>query len=666
MTLSLGVISSIIFCGISIFSIIEILIKIFHSNKSLMINTHVDKLQEELTNKISSGLAISDNDLKDFRCLFDECIIKEEYYIIQNIVEKNGTLFRDFLKNSIGNGSEKSRESFDSILKFNCMQLDFCKSIKSDTIIKKIARQQYENLKFCADNNLSDWYKQYFDEIKIYLMCKNDNSSQNEITKNMFMYMFKINVFLIKKNNNDLFMYTIEEIQNFVVMYIFEYRDAILDNFVNYNFYMLSHCRENSNDEWFEKIRKVLCDFTKNVFVKDFPFNTFKSYYALIFNYYCDNNKEKALEFCKDTISIFTSDINSTELMSFKYFCIDRLYDISNEDFVFQEKIFELHIDILDLSMSVSTKQDKIMLPELEKLIFNVRRLKDSYSIYLDKYKSLLNSCIIADRPHHFYKFLNVINLVLSKTNLSGKELQKDLINIYFWAIIRSSNIANKNFYKISFELFEDAIKALDNNNQISENLGKHIISMLRDLAENSYVKNKEIVKEAINLLREISTEDKTLYFLLNYSECTQYLYRSIFSIGTNCIENNYEEGVRMISNTIGWSIIWNIKRNTKNVKYLIDKAIDLYEISEKMEISKATKFFIATLFTTIGAYCCKDAKLYTYRSKIINDLKVPVDMITTAARLRTSESETWNDLFDNKTEEYTAIFISEYKKKHQ
>ena len=40
--------------------------------------------------------------------------------------------------------------------------------------------------------------------------------------------------------------------------------------------------------------------------------------------------------------------------------------------------------------------------------------------------------------------------------------------------------------------------------------------------------------------------------------------------------------------------------------------------------------------------------------------------MITKAERLRTSESETWNDLFDNKTEEYTAIFISEYKKKHQ
>lgn len=102
-----------------------------------MINTHVDKLQEELTNKIKSGLALSDNDLKDFRCLFDECIIKEEYYIIQNIIEKNTTLFSDFLKNCIGNDPEKSKESFDSILKFNCMQLDFCKSIKSDMIIKK-------------------------------------------------------------------------------------------------------------------------------------------------------------------------------------------------------------------------------------------------------------------------------------------------------------------------------------------------------------------------------------------------------------------------------------------------------------------------------------------------------------------------------------------------
>ena len=398
-------------------------------------------------------------------------------------------------------------------------------------------------------------------------MCKNDNSSQNEITKNLFMYMFRINIFLVKKNNNDLFMYTIEEIQNFVLMYIFEHKDVSLDNFVNYNLLMLLHCTKNKNDEWIEKIHRSICDFTKDFFVKNYQFNTFKTYYALLFNYYCENDKEKALAFCKDTINVFTNDINSTELISFKYFCIDRLYEISNEDFVFQEKIFELHIEILEISISVSTKQEKILLPELEKLIFNVRRVKDSYSKYLDKYKSLLNSCIIADRPHHFYNFLNIINLILSKTNSSDKELQQDLFNIYFWAIIRSSNVANKNFYKISFELFEGGIKALDNNKQISENLGKYIISMIRDLAENNYVKNKEIVKEAINLLREISTEDKTLYFLLNSSECTKYLYRSIFNIGTNCIENNYEEGVRMISNTIGWSIIWNVKRNTKKCK---------------------------------------------------------------------------------------------------
>ena len=108
------------------------------------------------------------------------------------------------------------------------------------------------------------------------------------------------------------------------------------------------------------------------------------------------------------------------------------------------------------------------------------------------------------------------------------------------------------------------------------------------------------------------------------------------------------------------------LNETQKNVKYLINKAIELYEISEKMDISKATRFFIATLFTTIGAYCCKDVKLYHYRSKIIDELKIPVDMITTAARLRTSESETWNNLFDNKTEEYTNMFIAEYKKKHQ
>lgn len=92
------------------------------------------------------------------------------------------------------------------------------------------------------------------------------------------------------------------------------------------------------------------------------------------------------------------------------------------------------------------------------------------------------------------------------------------------------------------------------------------------------------------------------------------------------------------------------VKRsNHNNVNYLIDRAIDLYEMTVEMELSKTTRVFIATLFTTIGAYCSKDVKLYTYRNRIIKRLKAPIDIIKVAARLRTSENDTWDELFDKK-----------------
>ena len=666
MGLALGVVSSIVFCAISIATIIEILVKIFLSNKALMINSHINKIEGELVNKIESGVSFSNDDLKDFRYLFDECIIKEEYYIIQNIVEKSGNLFREFLKNCIGTSPKELEKSFDSLLKFNCMQLDFCKSIKSDVLIDKIANQQYKNLKFCIENYQSEWYKKYLNKIKIYLVCKSEHDSRYAITKDLFYYIYKTNMLLVENDNKNLLLHTLKEIQEFVSLFKFECKQVEIDNFVTYNYAMLSSCIEKEYHDAFKTISEYLCEFTKNVFIKDIAFSKFKSYYALIFNYHCEHDKNKAIEFFEDTMATFHHDINSTEFMSFKYFCVNELYDLSKEDIKFHEKVFNLHIDILNLSMSSSVKPDKVLLPDLEKTILQERTIKEIYVKYIKTYKTILNTCIIENEAQHFYKFLNCVNSVLNKTESKDKDLQIELLDIYVWAIIRTKNLANKNFYKIAFELLEDVIKDIDRTKQISENLGNHIICILLELAESFNSKNREIINSSIELLREFSREGKTLYFLLNYPKCMSSLHKALFKIGTNCIENNYEEGVRMISDTIGWLIIANIKRsNHNNVNYLIDRAIDLYEMTVEMELSKTTRVFIATLFTTIGAYCSKDVKLYTYRNRIIKRLKAPIDIIKVAARLRTSENDTWDELFDKKTDVYTKAFISAYKEQH-
>ena len=84
------------------------------------------------------------------------------------------------------------------------------------------------------------------------------------------------------------------------------------------------------------------------------------------------------------------------------------------------------------------------------------------------------------------------------------------------------------------------------------------------------------------------------------------------------------------------------------------------------MDVSIATQTFIATLFTTVGSYCSKDPSLYQYRNRIIKNLNVSSDLIETAVILRTKESDTWNDLFENKTDYLTKAFLKAYRKYHK
>lgn len=668
MSFSLEAISSISFCLMTSYTIVEIFIKIFASNKSLMITSHINKLEKDLEKKLESGCTLSSNDIKDYRYLFDECVVKEEYFTIQNMVENGGQLFRTFLKNCIGKTTiDNLEKSFETILKFNCIQLDLCKSINSNLLLTKIAIQQYENLKFCIDNLQTEWYKRYLNDIKFYLTFKKETTaSQNEIASNLFYMMHKIVLYLIENNNDSLAEHTLDTIQTHISKYRFVHKDAELKNFASYNYHLLNKCQEIGNEKWFIKISENLKEFPKSINFKDVKFNTYKSYYALIFNYFCKNDKNKALLFCESTIKTFDYDINSYEFSSFKYYCINELYSLSENDEQFKEKVYTLHIEILNRSLSAQNKPDIIVIPDLNEIILSSNYDKEKYERNIDKFQSILNTCIIENEATHFYKFLRCINDVIVKTESRQKDIQILLLNVYFWSIYRSRNLANRNFYKISFELLEQAIIDLDKERVISDNLGKFIINEISEFAKKTNYDNSEIIISSINLLSEFIEDGKSLFFIINSPERKKQLYRSLYCIGTDCIENSYEEGIRRISNAIGWAIISCIKHSSiDHAYYLIDRAIDLYELSIKMDFSKATQVFIATLFTTIGAYCSKNHNLYNYRKRIIEKSTITLDILKIAAKIRTSESEIWNDLLDNKPEELTSIFLAEYKKKH-
>ena len=129
-------------------------------------------------------------------------------------------------------------------------------------------------------------------------------------------------------------------------------------------------------------------------------------------------------------------------------------------------------------------------------------------------------------------------------------------------------------------------------------------------------------------------------------------------------MENGFEDGVRGISNALGWLIIHYLKNNDDNsVEYLMNRASELYNIAITMNISHKTRMFMLTLFTTIGAYCCRPGIKGKHLNRIINAIKNEnIKYVETAVRLRTSENDMWNDLYDGKTDELTQKFMEKYR----
>lgn len=77
------------------------------------------------------------------------------------------------------------------------------------------------------------------------------------------------------------------------------------------------------------------------------------------------------------------------------------------------------------------------------------------------------------------------------------------------------------------------------------------------------------------------------------------------------------------------------------------------------MEVSPKTQMFLLTLFTTVGSYCCKEPGYKKYLDAVLKGIKhESLEHIQVAIRLRTSENDMWNELFENETPKLTKAFL--------
>jgi hypothetical protein len=259
-----------------------------------------------------------------------------------------------------------------------------------------------------------------------------------------------------------------------------------------------------------------------------------------------------------------------------------------------------------------------------------------------------------------------MLRQLLAKTTQQQKDLQKRLLEIFFWLFRKTIVLVNQQFFELTFDFFQQTLEDMDKNRAISSGLGKFLLSRIAKAHSGTRRDNEKLTILSIELLFSFMTEGEEYYFVVSNPEQRKFLYRSLFNIGTECIESNFEEGLRKVSNALGWLIIYNLKHSTQgHTTYLIGRASELFYLAKKMDVSKKTQMFLLTLFTTVGAYCCKDPSYKQHRDAVIDSIKdESIERIRIAVSLRTSENDMWNDLYENKTEYLTKEFLKALESK--
>lgn len=655
------------FCLATLIVIIDVLLQIYQTNKSFMVNSYVDEfcvaLKKELDN---SNNTINNSTFNDVRALFDESIVKAEYSIAQNITEKIGDIFREFLESCIGmigSGAkpESIENSYRKIIDINMYQLSVCDKINSQLLIDRIVRQQKKNLQFCIRTNQYEWFKIYLSAYNRELF-EAQKDGKSELAEEFFSLYIGIFNMLAQAKKYEWIESVTNELASMTSSLMYAYNNV---NLCAYSKFLsgATICSFKLNDEKvIQLIDKSLLNLTKLIFLTRHSFRDIKIYFNLIFQTATHTSPKKALSFLQMLNNSHAAYIDS-DVNEFLLQCYYRFYDMETVNDTDLFLVLEQHIETLCNIISLKEQyQGTVLLPDFHDLVFERRYNSEDISKVVAMIRKLLNYSIEVGNFPAYYAILQEVNELLSSTHKQQKDIQIKLFDIYRVCIRKTRDLTSKQFGEITFSSLKECIAAIDKERAISNDLAEFIISSLSKIAISGYISNTFVVSNIIGVFMDLLSEDNTAAFLTDI-ERKQQVFRGVFNIGTNCIESNDEEGLRHVSNALGWFIIYSIRQQARpSVLYLLDRASELLSISKKMDIGSTTKIFMLTLFTTVGPFCCLTQQYKQYLAKVISCIQdESIERVRVALSLRTVENDIWNDLYDNQTKELTAQFLSAF-----
>lgn len=619
---------SVWFILVSLVSVAIISWDVYHAHQTLMVNTYIDRFFDRVSKNFdASECKISSTALEQIRYIFEESLGKEEYYTARNISKKTGETFRTFLRNYIGisevAGRSEVETAFEDIATFHIELLDLCKNLKSELLIEELVKQQYQNLRFCVEKQQYEWFKEYLHQYNLFVfeMHKEENA---QITDLLYITYIKLLRRLIRDDKDEWIEYTLHELELLTLTYIYAYNKLNIRNYVMMLVNALEMSIKEKKQGYYQKFFSRFEQFTRRKCVERGAFNDIKIYYSYLFSVLIKEDFQKAFDFLKVILKCRVKGVEDSALLEFKLYCVEELSKQTHTQPDMQDSLFESHINVLMEVIDLKRDYDGyLVLPAFFERIKAQDCPNDRIENTLDALKRLLSYCLIKDNIPVFYTLLKAISEALSATQQQQKGLQKALLEIYYWVFSKTTILVNQQFFEIAFDSYGIAIEEMDQNNAISSDLGQTIIKEIAYCAQGSNQEDRKLAVLAIDLLFSFLSKGTTIRFASVTADQKRLLYKSLFNIGTKCIENNFEEGLRRVSNSIGWLIINSIEQMTDGLTiYLIERANELLYISKKMEVTQKTYMFLLTLYTTVGAYCCKELYYKKYLIVYLRELR--------------------------------------------
>lgn len=641
-----------------------IIVNTYMVNRSLTINTYVDnyfkKLSKNLKNKKLNKKMIDEN-FKSLQKFFNECIIKDEYSVCNNISDKMGSFFRELIEecNQMllnGNG-DLAGYIFDNIINYSIAQIRMAKLSKIPTFYKELINQQVENILVCVNIGNFDLFKKYL--VKVNLLLKDYNQNK-KYAEEICTVNIRIVESILKKEKNWIENF-LDELFNFGITFFDLENDIYISSLGKVITWALIKNEEYENenskyDSKYDILKNFLTKYSillSNVSEKEMQ--EICLYYSL---YGIKILKEKELERVKEFIEIVTNEIDarvdSEKWNTFILFYLKKSLEQWENELgeANREKIINY---VIRMNLNEINTNFSEILPDYNKLIkdniFNNEILEKIINDIDELFFRLLyNNLDVTLR-----NFFESINDIIKETE--SELVRKKLLELDI-ELIKRCEKDKKDLYGYFIFSFNEILEKLDKERKINKELGTQIIDKLCCIGEET--SDEEKIIKIVNLIDDILNDEDYVYFFVTSKLIDRkYICKRLYNVGSNCIEINMIEGLRHISNLLGWEIIRCLNGDDRtSAIYILKRAYDLYEFSKIMKLPDNILIYLLTLFTTIGTYCCKDPKFLNALNLIIMFLKKEEkEYIIAAIDLRTKENDLWNDLYEMQTGKLTKIF---------